>query len=120
MRGRQIRLTWPHGPARDAPSRHRRACEYEAFIPDTISGIRIELPGPVAGVVSEAEKAIADLNAGAGPELAPLARLLLRTESIGSSKVEGLTGTDILAQAKSALKKQDDCCDEKTEKCGSA
>ncbi len=100
MRGRQIRLIWPHDPARDAPSRHRRACEYEAFIPDTISGIRIELPGPVAGVVSEAEKAIADLNAGAGPELAPLARLLLRTESIGSSKVEGLqVGTRELARA---------------------
>ena len=60
----------------------------------------IDLPGPVAAVVSEAEKAITDLNAGAGPELAPLARLLLRTESIASSKVEGLQiGTRNLARA---------------------
>ncbi|MDP9341350.1 MAG: Fic family protein [Actinomycetota bacterium] len=40
--------------------------------------------------MSEAEKAVAELNRGAGPELVPLARLLLRTESIASSKVEGL------------------------------
>ena len=36
------------------------------------------------------EKAISDLNRAAGPELMPLARLLLRTESIASSKVEGM------------------------------
>jgi Fic family protein len=36
------------------------------------------------------EKAIADLNRAAGRELTPLARLLLRTESIASSKVEGM------------------------------
>ena len=90
MRGRTIRLIWPHDPTSDAPPRHRRACGYEAFIPDPLSGSGLDLPGQVAGLVSEAEKAIGDLNAGAGPELAPLARLLLRTESIASSKVEGL------------------------------
>jgi Fic family protein len=41
-------------------------------------------------VVSEAESAIRDLNAVAQPALAPLAHLLLRTESIASSKVEGM------------------------------
>ena len=100
VRGRTVRLIWPHDPSRDAPPRHRRACEYEAFIPDPLTDSAIDLPGQVAGVVSEAEKAIADLNAGEGPELAPLARLLLRTESIASSKVEGLqVGTRDLARA---------------------
>lgn len=100
MRGRLIPLIWPYDPARDAPPRHRRACEYEAFIPDPVSGLGIDLPGSVAGIVSEAEMAIADLNAEAQPELAPLARLLLRTESIASSKVEGLqVGTRNLARA---------------------
>ena len=41
-------------------------------------------------MVSDAEKAISDLNRAAGAELMPLARLLLRTESIASSKVEGM------------------------------
>jgi Fic family protein len=40
--------------------------------------------------VSDAEGAIHALNARARPALAPLARLLLRTESIASSKVEGM------------------------------
>lgn len=100
MRGRLVPRIWPHDRTRDAPARHRRACEYEAFVPDPVKGLSIELPGQVAGVVSEAEKAIADLNSGAGVELAPLARLLLRTESIASSKVEGLqVGTRSLARA---------------------
>jgi Fic family protein len=65
-----------------------------------VVGIAVDLPGHVAGVVSEAEKAIADLNSEARVELAPLARLLLRTESIASSKVEGLqVGTRSLARA---------------------
>jgi Fic family protein len=55
-----------------------------------VAGVEIALPGDVAGVVSDAEKAISDLNRAAGLELMPLARLLLRTESIASSKVEGM------------------------------
>lgn len=50
----------------------------------------MSLSGDIAGVVSDAEKAITDLNRVAGPQLMPLARLLLRTESIASSKVEGM------------------------------
>ncbi len=90
MRGRYVRRVWESNPALYAPPRYRRGCEYDAFIPEPISELQLALPGDVAGVVSEAEKAVAELNRGAGPELVPLARLLLRTESIASSKVEGL------------------------------
>ena len=58
--------------------------------PGRVAGLAIDLPGDVAGLLSDAENAIADLNGRAGPELAPLGRLLLRTESIASSKVEGM------------------------------
>ncbi len=60
------------------------------FIPDPIQQLALTLPGDLAGVVSSAENAIAALNRSAGSELAPLARLLLRTESVASSKVEGM------------------------------
>ncbi len=90
MRGRYVRQTWRADPAIYAPPRYRRACAYDVFIPEPVAEIDVGLPGHVAGVVSEAEKAIADLNRAAGPELMPLARLLLRTESIASSKVEGM------------------------------
>lgn len=90
MRGHHIRRIWPADPTRYAPARHRRACAHDAFVPDPLAGFRISLTNGVAGVVSDAERAIADLNHTAGPETAPFARLLLRTESIASSKVEGL------------------------------
>ena len=90
MRGRHLRRTWQHDPALYAPARYRRACQYDAFIPEPVANLSLDLPGDVAGVLSEAEQAVADLNRSTGPELAPLARLLLRTESIASSKVEGM------------------------------
>jgi Fic family protein len=90
MSGRYEDRTWEHDPALYAPARYRRACRYRVFIPDALEGRPVSLPGPVAGVVSDAEDAIRRLNAQAHPALQPLARLLLRTESIASSKVEGM------------------------------
>jgi Fic family protein len=90
VRGRLLRRTWEHDPALYAPARYRRACAYQAFLPDPLVGFAGGLGGEVAGVVSDAEAAVHALNARARPALAPLARLLLRTESIASSKVEGM------------------------------
>src|SRR5881396_3084787 len=90
MRGNLVRRVWEHNPALYAPAKYRRACRYEAFVPDNIAGLDVILPGDVAGAVSDAEKAIANLNRDAGPALNPLARLLRRTESIASSKIEGM------------------------------
>jgi Fic family protein len=82
--------TWEHDPALYAPARYRKACRYRVFIPDALEERPVNLPGSVAGVVSDAEDAIRRMNAQAHPALQPLARLLLRTESIASSKVEGM------------------------------
>jgi len=90
VRGQYIHQIWQADPTVYAPPRYRRSCKYDAFIPDPVAGLDVTLPGDVAGVVSDAEKAIADLNRAAEPALMPLARLLLRTESIASSKVEGM------------------------------
>ncbi len=90
MRGRLLRRVWAADPSQYAPARHRRACHYDAFVPAPLHELTLALPGDIAGIVSDAEQAIADLNRRAGPELGPLARLLLRTESIASSKVEGM------------------------------
>jgi Fic family protein len=90
MRGRYEHRVWQWNPSIYAPSKYRRGCEYEAFVPERIAELEPDLPGAVAGVVSDAETAIAELNRGARLELQPLARLLLRTESIASSKVEGM------------------------------
>lgn len=90
MRGTLVRRTWEYDPARYAPPRFRRACHYQAFIPDGLADFDEPIPTNLAGVVSDAEAAVHRLSTHAHPALAPLARLLLRTESIASSKVEGM------------------------------
>jgi Fic family protein len=90
MRGRVERRTWQPSPDLYAPARYRRSCAYEVFIPDPLLPVTVELPGELAGAVSDAEAAIQALNADARPALQPLARLLLRTEAIASSRVEGM------------------------------
>lgn len=90
MRGRFEQRIWPaHPELSQAPPRLRRACNYEVFLPEPLKGTSFPLPDGLATVVTEAEVAIAHLNRS-GPYLAPLARLLLRTESIASSRVENL------------------------------
>ena len=90
MAGTYVRKTWIHDPHVDAPRRYRKACAYDAFIPEPIRRLELRIPGNLAAIISEAETGISGLNAGWPGHLAPLARLLLRTESIASSKVEGL------------------------------
>jgi len=74
----------------DAPARYRRACRYEAFIPVALSALELKLDATVVGAVSEAEQAIRDLNAVPANDLRAMGRLLLRSESIASSKIEGM------------------------------
>ena len=90
MPGVYVRRVWQYQPDSYAPPRYRRACAYDAFIPALLADWELELPAAVVAAASEAERAILQLNQESGALLAPLARLLLRTESIASSKVEGL------------------------------
>jgi len=90
MPGQRVPRTWQHNPTLYAPAKYKRACTYDAFVPTTLMGTPLTLDATVAGVVSEAEQAIRTLNSAGGQILAPLARLLLRTEAIASSKVEGM------------------------------
>ena len=100
MPGHFVKCTWRYDPTLDAPARYRRACRYDAFIPDTLSSLDLQLDSQLAGLVADAEQAIRELNEQGGAALAPLARLLLRTESIASSKVEGMQlGVRELARA---------------------
>ncbi len=100
MSGGLIPRTWHFDPSIDAPPKYRRACRYNAFLPDTLSALTLNLDARLAGLISEAESSLRQLNADGGQALAPLARLLLRTESIASSKVEGMQlGVRELARA---------------------
>jgi Fic family protein len=88
---RVIRRHWPGNP--DAPSRRGRGpCDYDAYGPDLLTGRRFTFDGDVAADVADAETAITRLNAQASAlvDTEALARLLLRAESVASSRIEGL------------------------------
>ena len=72
--------------------RGRQPCEYEVYIPDKLAGRRVSLDGDVAADIADAESAITrfDASALALADSEALARLLLRAESVASSRIEGL------------------------------
>ncbi len=82
---------WEGDPA-GLTRRDRRPCTYPVYRPDRLAGRRFVLDGDVAADVTDAEAALLTLDASAaalaGTEA--LARLLLRAESVASSRIEGL------------------------------
>ncbi|MDQ6789398.1 MAG: Fic family protein [Candidatus Dormibacteraeota bacterium] len=72
--------------------RDRLGCEYEAYLPDRLSGRSFRLDGEVAADVADAEAAITRFNAQALSLVnsESVARLLLRAECVASSRIEGL------------------------------
>lgn len=102
---RLIRRQWvteASGPSR----RDRRSCEYQAYVPDRLVGRPLHLAPEVAADVSDAERAIAafDLEGSSLADTEALARILLRAESVASSRIEGLeVGARRLLRAEAAL-----------------
>ena len=104
MPGYSTPRTWLSNPTLNAPARFRAACRYASFTPEPLATLNVSLSAQLAGLVSEAERELRELNDRGGPALDPLARLLLRTESIASSKIEGLQlGVRELARAEVKL-----------------
>ncbi len=66
---------------------------YQAYIPDMLADCAISLDQRVAAAVAEATARAAELDARAATltDTEPLARLLMRSEALSSSKIEGMT-----------------------------
>lgn len=87
--------------------RQRRSCEYDAYVPDNLMERAYSFAGDVAADIADAEAAVRHLNAVAEAlaDTEALARILLRAESVASSRIEGLSmnarrllGVDAAAQ----------------------
>ena len=86
--------------------RDRQGCDYDAYLPDPLSGWNLTLPSDLAADIADAETSIRDLNqAGTSHvSLEGLARFLLRAESVASSRIEGLdAGPRRLIEAEAAI-----------------
>lgn len=82
---------WSDGGS-DRSRRDRQPCKYQIYIPDLLAGREFSLGGAVAADVADAERAIARFNTEASSLVSTeaLARILLRAESVASSRIEGL------------------------------
>jgi Fic family protein len=99
-------LSWPADPTVPGGRSERRSFRYQVFIPDPIAALQLSIPSSVAASVSSAERAIDALNRDP-PRLANLevlARRLLRSESVASSRIEGL----VLSQRRLARAEADE------------
>ncbi|MEV5495316.1 Fic family protein [Nonomuraea fuscirosea] len=76
----------------DAPSkRDRRGGTYRPYVPDQLTGGTVAVSPEVAREAAQAESLVRQLAAhSAGHGLEGLARFLLRSEAIASSRIEGL------------------------------
>jgi Fic family protein len=85
------KIVWA-GSGAGRSRRDRQPCQYEIYIPDKLSHRTFSLDGAVAADGADAEAAVVRFNAQASALVSTeaLARILLRAESIASSRIEGL------------------------------
>jgi len=107
-----VKARWaPLGADSGLPRRARQGCDYDAFVPDRLAGRTFTLAGDTAADVADAERAVERLQRGARSlaDSEAVARLLLRTEAVASSRIEGLeVGSRRLLKAQLALGLGDD------------
>jgi Fic family protein len=103
---RIVRQHWITEAVPGVARRDRRSCDYEAYVPDSLTGRTLLFEGTTAADITDAERAIAvfDAQASTLADTEALARILLRAESVASSRIEGLeVGARRLLRAEAAL-----------------
>jgi Fic family protein len=91
--GYLVEQVWKSGVGGiDLPRRDRAAGRFQAYVPNRLHGTPFFFSGLTTADVSDAERAIAELDqrAKALTNTEILARLLLRAEAVASSHIEGL------------------------------
>jgi Fic family protein len=86
----QISAIWRANSDAYGPRKHRRPCEYTAYVPDLLSAHTLELSAELAADVADTERGLAAFEGAPNRGLEQLARFLLRAEAVASSKIEGL------------------------------
>ena len=69
----------------------QRGGVYRTYLPDALLGMTLVVPPHIDDLLADAERAVASLDRGPGSgDLAGIARFLLRSEAIASSRIEGI------------------------------
>ena len=89
--GRLVRRRWHADFGAYGGRKARQAFSYEAYLPDFIVDLEPMLPSDIVAAVVEAEHVVRTIDTHPGAHnLEAIARLLLRSESVASSRIEGL------------------------------
>ena len=87
---RTVERTWEGDPGAVGGRRARASFRYQAFVPDEIAALSPVVPFEVADLSADAEAAIRALNERASVGgLEAIGPLLLRSEAVASSRIEG-------------------------------
>lgn len=86
--GRRVTRFWENPHEGGLRRRDRRSGEYRAYVPDPLVGAALVLSPGTEALAARAEARVRAL--GALPDMAGIARFLLRSEAIASSRIEGV------------------------------
>lgn len=86
--GRRVTRFWENPHEGGLRRRDRRSGEYRAYVPDPLVGTALVLSPGTEALAARAEARVRAL--GALPDMAGIARFLLRSEAIASSRIEGM------------------------------
>lgn len=81
---------WWSSTVTSGPRRDRRSGEYRTYQPDLLASTPLLLSPATDALVADAERRTRMLGADS-PDLASVARFLLRSEAIASSRIEGIS-----------------------------
>ncbi|HEY5815826.1 MAG TPA: Fic family protein [Solirubrobacterales bacterium] len=91
-KGRHVEQLWPGNPAGQSRA-ERSPGRFQAYVPNPIADYEPQLTGALSQLLSDADGAVRALNlldSRRAHQIEPLARQLLRQESLASSRIEGL------------------------------
>lgn len=89
--GTWVERQWIPSDAPGLARRSRRGGPYRAFVPDRLSTRNLRVPGDMSRKAAVVERRILDLSSsGTITGLEGIARFLMRSEAIASSRIEGL------------------------------
>ncbi len=81
---------WESDVASGIPRSQQRSGTYHRYVPDMIDGTALAVDPDVSRRVAAVERGIRGLNGEGAESLAGIARFLLRSEAIASSRIEGI------------------------------
>ncbi len=81
---------WTSSVDSAVPRSAQRSGPYQRYVPDTIDGWGLAVDGDLSRRVAAVERSIRALNGPGAESLAGIARFLLRSEAIASSRIEGI------------------------------